>query len=148
MYLLNSAQYGYWSSAHRCVTPPKWSKNVPMCLRNLPNEFGAWGPNKSWDIDLPTPPCIWSTWPRFWALSLWPWVCQHLPSSLKLFYVSQKPPNEFGAWGPRSWDIDLPTPPCICSIWPNVWALVFCPQEWQNLPSGLKCSYVFQELPK
>ena len=34
-------------------TPPKLSRNVPMCLRNLQKVFGAWGLNRSWDIDLP-----------------------------------------------------------------------------------------------
>ena len=28
------------------LTPPKWSKSVPMCLRNLQKKFGAWGPNR------------------------------------------------------------------------------------------------------
>ena len=56
-----------------------------MCLRNLQKKFGAWGPNKSQDIDLPSPPCICSTQPRFWVLALCPWVCQHLPLCLKMF---------------------------------------------------------------
>ena len=45
-------------------TPPKQSRNVPMCLRNLQKVFGAWGPNRSWDIDPPSP-CICSTWASF-----------------------------------------------------------------------------------
>ena len=36
-------------------TPPKWSNNGPIYLRNLQMVFSAWGPDRSWDIDLPTP---------------------------------------------------------------------------------------------
>ena len=79
-------------------TPPKWSRNVPMCLRNLQKIFGSWGPNRSWDIDLPTPPCICSTWPGFWALALCLQVCQHLPSGLEMFpCVSGTSKKHFGA---------------------------------------------------
>ena len=65
--------------------PPKWSRNVSMCLRNLQKQFGEWDPNRSWDFDLPTPPCICWTWPSVWALAFCPQVCQHLPSTLKMF---------------------------------------------------------------
>ena len=30
-----SPVFGCWQSAHRCVNTPKWSRNVPMCFRNL-----------------------------------------------------------------------------------------------------------------
>ena len=176
-------------------TPPKLSRNVPMCLRNLQKVFGPWGPNRTWDIDLPTPPCICSTWSGFWALVLDPWMCQHLPSNLEMFLcvsrtskkylvhgaliepeiltspspmyllnlgqlwvlalcpqVCQHLPSDlemflcvsglqkiFGAWGPnRSWDIDLPTPPCICSTWSGFCALVLDPWMCQHLPSNLE----------
>ena len=66
-------------------TPAKWSRNAPMCLRNFQKIFVAGGPNRSWDIDLPTPPCISSTWPGLWTLALSSWVCQHLPSGLQMY---------------------------------------------------------------
>ena len=48
------------------VSPPvKWSRNCPMCLRNLHKVFGTWGLNRSWDIDLHTPTCICSNQPSF-----------------------------------------------------------------------------------
>ena len=61
-----------------------WCRNVPMCLRNLQN-VGAWGPNGSWDIVLPTSPYICWSHPRFWALALCPWIYQHLSSGLEMF---------------------------------------------------------------
>ena len=66
-------------------TPPKWSRNIPICLRNFPKKIGAWGANGGRDIDLPTPPCIFSTWPSFGALALCPQLCQHLPGDLEMF---------------------------------------------------------------
>ena len=66
-------------------TPVKWSRNAPMCLRNLQKVFGTWGLNRSWDIDLPTPPYIYSIWPGLWTLALSSWVCQHLPSGLQMY---------------------------------------------------------------
>ena len=65
MYLTNSAQF--WALAlcpQVCQHLPS-SLNVPMCLRNLPKEFGTWGPQRSWDIGLPTCQCISSTQPSF-----------------------------------------------------------------------------------
>ena len=80
---------------------PKYSRNVPMCLSSLQKVFGAWGPNRSWDIDLPAPPCICSTWPGFCALAhLWLQVYQHLPSGLKYSYASQEPENKIWCMGP------------------------------------------------
>ena len=64
-----------------------------MCLRNLQTKCGAWGPNRCRDIDFPTPLCICPTWPSYQVPMLHPWVCQHLLSSLKCSYVSQKPPK-------------------------------------------------------
>ena len=47
MYLLNLAKFLGTSALSAGVsTPPKWSRNVPMCLRNL-QKHGAWGPNRS-----------------------------------------------------------------------------------------------------
>ena len=91
-----------------------------LCVSGISTKLGVWGPNRCWDIEFPTPTCICSTWPRFGLLMLCPWVCQHLSSGIKCSYASQKPPKKFGAWGPnRCWDIESPTPPCICLTWPR-----------------------------
>ena len=66
-------------------TPPKWSRNLPMCLRNLQRTFGARDPNRSWNTDLPTLPCLCATWLWFWVLVLYLQVCQLLPGNLELF---------------------------------------------------------------
>ena len=90
-------------------TPPKLSRNVPMCLRNLQKVFGAWGLNRSWDIDLPlchvfaqlglvlaTLTAGVST-PHKWS--------RNVPTCLR--YLQK----QFGAWGLNgSWDIYLPIP--------------------------------------
>ena len=73
-------------------TPPTWSKMF-LCVSGTSKKIGAWDPNRSWDIDLPTPPCICSTWPGLWVQVLCPLVCQHLPSGLKCTYVSQQHPE-------------------------------------------------------
>ena len=118
-------------------TPVKWSRNAPMCLRNFQKVFVAGDPNRSWDIDLPTPECICSMWLGFWVLVLYPQVCQHLPSSLEMFLSFPGISKKFGAWGPNgSWHIDLPTPKCICSTWPGFWAPPLCHQVCQQLWSS------------
>ena len=66
-------------------TPTKWSRNVSICLKNLQIIFGAWGFNRSWDIDLPSPKCNCLTLPSCWALVLYLQVCQHLLSGLQMF---------------------------------------------------------------
>ena len=69
----------------RCVNTSQVSGNVTIYFRNVQKICGAWGSNRSWDIDLPTPPCISSTWPGLWTLALSSWVCQHLPSGLQMY---------------------------------------------------------------
>ena len=55
-YLLNLAQLLGTGILAIGVSPhPKWSRNVPMCLRNLQTTFGVWDPNRSQDTDLPLP---------------------------------------------------------------------------------------------
>ena len=58
-----------------------------------PKKFGAWGPNRCWDIVSPTPPCICLTWPRY---GHWYSACGCATTSQviwKCSYVSQKPPK-------------------------------------------------------
>ena len=90
MHLLNLAWFlGTSAPSMDVSTPPKWSRNVPISFRNFQKRFGAWSSNGGRDIDLPTPPCIFSTWPRFWVLELCPQVWQNFPSDLVMFlYVS------------------------------------------------------------
>ena len=94
MYLLNLAQLsGTWCLHPQvCQHLPSGLKMF-LCVSETSTKFGAWGPNRCWDIDFPTPLCICSTWPSYQVPMLHPWVCQHLPSSLKCSYVSQKPPK-------------------------------------------------------
>ena len=122
-------------------TPVKWSRNAPMCLRNFQKIFVAGDPNRSWDIDLPTPCHVFAQ--LAWVLgtsALCLQVCQHLPSGLEMFLCVPGTYKKFGAWGPNgSWDIDLPTPKCICSTWPGISGhLALCPQVCQHLSSSLE----------
>ena len=190
-------------------TPSMWlSKHLPSGLKcsyvsqQTSKKFGAWGPNRCWDIDFSTLLCICLTWPSYQVPMLHPQVCQHLPSGLKCSYVSQKPPKnlvhgalidaeiltsplphvfaqpgqdlgtdtlpvgvpttsqvslkmflcvsetskKIGAWDPnRCWDIDSPTPPCICSTWPRYGHWCSACGCGNTSPSGLKCSYVSQK---
>ena len=53
MYLLKLAKcLGSSTLPMGVSTPPKWSRNVSMCLRNL-HKCGALGPNRSCNIDHP-----------------------------------------------------------------------------------------------
>ena len=86
MYLLNLAQF--WSLVlylQVCQHLPHGLEMIRSCLRNLQRIFCAWCLNRSWDIDLPTPPGICSTWPGLWVQVLCPLVCQHLTSGLKMY---------------------------------------------------------------
>ena len=98
-----------------------------------------------------------------------PWVCQNLPSGLKMFLcVSETSKKPWWLGLNRCWNIDFPTPPCICSTWPSYPVPLL--QLWlcQHLPSSIcstwpsyqvpmlhlwvcqhwKCSYVSQQPPK
>ena len=61
--------FGGQCSAHGCVNTFQVSKSIPMCCRNLHKHVGAWGPNRG----------------PYLGLILCTWVCQHLPSGLKVF---------------------------------------------------------------
>ena len=137
VYLLNLTQLSDTNASPVGVpTPPKWYKNVPMCLSNFPKILvhGA-----LIDAEILTPPCICSTWPRF---GHWCSACGHANTFqvvYKFSYVSQESPNTFGALGPnRCWDIDFPTPLYICSNWPSFQVPILHPLVCQHLPSSLK----------
>ena len=103
MYLLNLAQLsGPNAPSVGVPTPPKWSNNIAMHLRNLQKIWCMW----CWDIESPTSPCICSTWPRF---GHWYSACGWSQVIWKCSYVSQQPPKKLGAWGlNRCCDIDFP----------------------------------------
>ena len=110
-----------------------------LCVSETSKKFGAWSPNRSWDIDLTFSHVFAQNSAQFLVLVLCPQVCQQLPSGLKMFLCVSESSKNFDAWGPnRSWDIDLPTLPCICSTWPSFGALVLHLQVWQHLPSSLE----------
>ena len=91
-----------------------------LCVSENSEKFSAWGPNRCWDIGFPTPLYICSSWPSYQVPILHPLMCQHLPSSLKMFLCVSGISTKLGAWGPnRWWDIDSPTPTCIFSTWPR-----------------------------
>ena len=120
-------RFGHWYSACGCANTSQVVYKCSYVSQESPKKFGAWGPNRCWDIDFPTPLYICSNWPSFEAPMLHPWVCQHLPSSLKMFLCVSETSKKIGAWDPnRCWDIDFPTPPCICSTWPSIQALTLC----------------------
>ena len=113
-------RYGHWYSACGCANTTQVTWKCSYGSQKPPKKLGAWGPNRCWDIDFPTPLCICSTWPSYQIPMLHLWVCQHLPSGLKIFQCVSEFSKKFGAWGSnRCWDIDSSTPPCICSSWPR-----------------------------
>ena len=129
-------------------------QHVPSSLKccyvshKPPKKFGAWGPNRCWDIDFPTPLCICSTWPSYQVPMLHLWVCQHLPSGLKIFQCVSEFSKKFGVWDPnRCWDIDSSTPPCICSSWPRYghwYSACECantPHKWSKMFLCVSASY-------
>ena len=92
--------YGHWHSAHKCVSTSQVIWNIPIFVRKLQTKLHAWGPNRSWDTELSPPPCICSTWPRFWVLALCPQVYQHLPNGLEMILCVQGTSKKFWCMGP------------------------------------------------
>ena len=76
---------------------PKWSKMF-LCVSANSTKFGAWGLNRCWDIDFPTPPCICLTWPSYQVTMLHPLVCQNLPGGLKMFLCVLETSKNLGDW--------------------------------------------------
>ena len=121
MYLLNLAWFLDAGTLPMGVsTPPKWSTNVPICFRNIKRNLVHGALIEAEILTSPLPMYLFnlawflgtSTLPTFWSTTS--------QAVYKCSYVSQEPPKKFGAWGPnRSWDIDLPTPQCFCSIQPS-----------------------------
>ena len=126
---------------------PKWSKMFP-CVSATSTKFGAWGPNRSWNIDFSTLLCICLTWPSYQVPMLHPWVCQHLPSDLKMFLCVSATSTKFGAWGPiRCWDIDSHSPMYLLNL-----ALILGTDAPSmgvpTPPKWFKCFYASQKHPK
>ena len=97
MYLLNSSQVLNAGTLLKGVSRLPSCVDMFLCVPGTYKKFGAWDPNRSWDIDLPTPPCIWSTWPRFWSLALCQQMWQHLLSALEMFLCVPGTSKIFGA---------------------------------------------------
>ena len=120
MYLLNLAQL--WSLAlylQVCQHLPH-GLEMFLCVSGTSKEHFVYGALREAEILTSPLPMYLLNLAQFWILALCPQLCQYLPGGLKYFYVSQKLLKTFGAWGPnRSWDIDLPHSPCICSTWPS-----------------------------
>ena len=138
-----------------------------MCLRNLLNVFGAWGPNRSWDIDLPAPNVF--ALPHAFAqinpvLSAWhseilthaPHVCQHLVTGQEIcpqmFLSISGTYRKYLVHGaPIEAEI-------LTSLLPNVFAQFGLVLGGDALPMGVfthidlqvvyKCSYMSQKPPK
>ena len=145
MYFLNLAQFWLLALCPQvCQHLLIWSRDVSRCLRNL-KKIGTWGLSRSWDIDLPTFPCICSTWTSFWALALNPWVCQHLLSGKEMFVCVSGISKKFDAWGPnRRWDSDV-SPPHVFAEFGLVFSTgtllpgVSTPPKWfTNIPMCLR----------
>ena len=129
---------GHQYSAHRCVNTSQVILKCFYVSQEPPKIFGAWGPNRSWDIDLPTFPCICSTWTSFWALALNPWVCQHLLSGKEMFVcVSGISKNLMHGALIEGEIVMSPLPMYLLNL---VWflALALCFQVCQHLQSGLQ----------
>ena len=118
-------------------TPVKWSRNVSMCLRNLQKVFGVWGPNRSWDIDIPAHH-VFAQCGLFWVLVIYLWVYQHLPSSLQMFLYVSGTSKKYLVYGDLiETEILISPPQGICSTCPCYWALALYPKVCQHLPSSL-----------
>ena len=92
-------------------TPPKWSNNGPIYLRILQKVFSAWGPNKSWDIELPTPNIFAQLGPALGTGTLPAGVSTPLRQSRNILMCLSNRQTKFCAWGLNgSQDIELPTP--------------------------------------
>ena len=154
MYLLNLAQLSGNNAPFLLVCQHLPSGLKCSYVSQKPQKYlGAWGPNRCWDIDFPSPPCICSTWPSFWVHWCFIlWVCQHLPSGLKYFYVSQKPPKNNLVHGALI-DAEILTSPLLnvfAQTWPRYQvAYVLMPG---GVPTPLqvvtKCSYSVSETSK
>ena len=179
MYLLNVAWF--WV----LVICPWVCQHLPSSLQmflyvsGTSKKYLVYGDLIETEILISPPQGICSTCPCYWALALYPKVCQHLPSSLVMFLCVLGTSKKYSVHGPlieagiltstlphafaqlnpvlsagtlpkgvstpakwsgnvpiyvsgtyrkylvhgaynRSWDIDLPAPQCICSIWPGL----------------------------
>ena len=109
-----------------------------LCVSEPTKIFGVWSSNGSQDIDLSTPKCICSTWPGFWVLVIYPWVCQHLQSSLQMFLCVSGTSKKYLVYGDLIEAEILTTPPQgIWSTYPCYLALALCTRVCQHLPSSL-----------
>ena len=128
-------RYGHWYSACGCETTSQVIWKCSYVSQKPPKKLGAWGPNRCWDIDFPTPLCICSTWPSYQIPMLHLWVCQHLPSGIKMFLCVSATSQNFGARGSnRCWDIDSPM--YLLNL-AKIWALMLCLWACKHLPSSL-----------
>ena len=96
------------------------SLKIFLCLSETSKKIGAWDPNRCWDIDFPSPTCILLNLAKIQDTDALPCGVQTPLQWSKMFLCVSETSKKFGAWGPnRCWDIDFPTPPCICSTWPS-----------------------------
>ena len=121
-------------------TPPKWSRYIPICLRNFQKKYLVYGALIGGrDIDLPTPPSIFSTWPSFGALALCPQLCQHLPGDLEMFlYVSGTSKKSLVHGTLIEAELLTSLPPIYVHNLAWFWVLALCQQVCQHLPSSLQ----------
>ena len=75
-------------------------------------------------------------------------MCQCLPSGQIMFHCVSGTSKKFHAWGPNRGEILTSPPPHVFAQLDPALVLALCPQVWQHLPSGLKCSYVSQKPPR
>ena len=134
---------GHQHSAIRCVNRSEVVQKCSYVSQETPKKFGAWGPNRNWDIDLHSPMYLLNL-PQILGTGTLP-TCVSIPPTGTLLSRSVlmclRNLQNIGAWGPkRSWDIDLPAPQCICSTWPCFWVLV----AWHQLP-GAQYKNVFPQ---
>ena len=135
MHLLKSTQF--WVLA-LC---PKVCQHLPsdlemfLCVSGTSkNVFGAWGPNRSWDIDTSSLPlCICSTVASFGSYhSAHMGVSTPLKWSRNVSICLKNLQKVFVALGlNRSWDIDLPSPRYL-QLAHCYWALALCLQRCVN----------------
>ena len=112
IYLLNLARFLSTSTLPIGVsTPCRWSEIFLCVSETSKNHLVHGAPNRSWDIDLPTPHVFAQLSPVLVTGTLPTGVLTPAKWSKNVSMCHRNLQKMFGAWDHnRSWDIDLPTP--------------------------------------
>ena len=119
-----------------------------MCLRYLQKYLVHGALIESEILSSPLPHVFAELGLVLWALVLNPYMCKHLPSDLEMYLcVSWTFKNLTHLVLIEAEILTSPSPMYLLNL-AQIWVLVLCSWVCQHLPSGLKYSYVSQELLK